>query len=67
MMIENENDDDDRPQLSADTLQILQEWQQEQETNKTGNNTQEDWVRVPRCYSHCRTRPMSNGGHDRFF
>jgi len=37
-------DDDDPPQLSAETLKALQEWQQEQEQNKETNRPQEDWV-----------------------
>ena len=37
-------DDDDAPQLSAETLQILQEWQREQQENEAANLPQEDWV-----------------------
>jgi hypothetical protein len=37
-------DNDDPPQLSAETLKALQEWQQEQEENKAANVPQEDWV-----------------------
>ena len=39
-------DDDDAPQLSAETLKILQEWQREQQESETANQPQEDWV----CY-----------------
>jgi hypothetical protein len=38
------DDDDGPPQLSAETLKALQEWQQEQEQNKAANTPQEDWV-----------------------
>ncbi len=38
------DDDNDPPQLSAETLKALQEWQQEQEQNKETNKPQEDWV-----------------------
>lgn len=37
-------DDDDAPQLSAETLKILQEWQKEQQENQAANIPQEDWV-----------------------
>ena len=42
MMVGN---DDDSPQLSAETLKALQEWRQEQEENKAANVPVEDWVR----------------------
>ncbi len=38
------DDDDGPPQLSAETLKALQEWQQEQEQNKEANVPKEDWV-----------------------
>ena len=38
-------DDDDAPQLSAETLKALQEWQREQQENEAANLPQEDWVR----------------------
>ncbi|CAF0956831.1 unnamed protein product [Rotaria magnacalcarata] len=38
-----DDDDDGPPQLSAETLKALQEWQQEQENNKTNNVPGEDW------------------------
>lgn len=38
------NDDDGPPQLSADTLKALQEWQQEQELSRAAEVPQEDWV-----------------------
>lgn len=37
-------DNDDAPQLSAETLKILQEWQKEQQENQAANIPQEDWV-----------------------
>ncbi|CAF1071607.1 unnamed protein product [Rotaria sp. Silwood1] len=37
------DDDDGPPQLSAETLKVLQEWQQEQEQNKANNEPKEDW------------------------
>ncbi|CAF0839879.1 unnamed protein product [Adineta steineri] len=37
------DDNDDQPQLSAETLKALQEWQQEQEQNNAANKPQEDW------------------------
>ncbi|CAF1501495.1 unnamed protein product [Adineta ricciae] len=40
-MIDTENDGP--PQLSAETLKALQEWQQEQEQNRAANRPQEDW------------------------
>ena len=43
------NDDDDAPQLSAETLKILQEWQKEQQENQAANIPREDWV-CPRCF-----------------
>lgn len=39
-------EDDGPPQLSAETLKALQEWQQEQEQNRVANVPQEDWVSV---------------------
>ncbi|CAM4793413.1 unnamed protein product [Rotaria magnacalcarata] len=39
-----DDDDDGPPQLSAETLKALQEWQQEQENNKTNNVPGEDWI-----------------------
>lgn len=36
--------DDDPPQLSAETLKALQEWQQEQEQNRAAHINEEDWV-----------------------
>ena len=42
-MISND-DDDDSPQLSAETLKILQEWKHEQEQNKAFNVPKENWV-----------------------
>ena len=36
--------DDDRPQLSADTLKALQEGRDEQEQNRAANVNEEDWV-----------------------
>jgi hypothetical protein len=45
-MIANDDDDDGPPQLSAETLKALQEWQQEQEENKAANVPQEDWVNI---------------------
>jgi hypothetical protein len=48
-----DNDDDDGlPQLSAETLKALQEWQQEQEENKAANVPQEDWVSQLKNYSY---------------
>ncbi len=38
------DDDDGTPQLSAETLKALQEWQQEQQQNTAANVPQEDWV-----------------------
>ena len=43
-MIVNNNDDDDTPKLSAETLKALLDWQQEQEQHKADNVPQEDWV-----------------------
>lgn len=43
-------DNDDAPQLSAETLKILQEWQKEQQENQAANIPQEDWVCS--CYFH---------------
>lgn len=43
-MIDNNDDDDGSPQLSAETLKILQEWQQEQEKSEETSAPQEDWV-----------------------
>jgi len=45
-MIANDDDDDGPPQLSAETLKALQEWQREQEENKAANVPQEDWVNI---------------------
>jgi hypothetical protein len=45
-MIVDDDDDDGPPQLSAETLKVLQQWQQEQEQNKADNLPQEDWVSV---------------------
>jgi len=36
-------DDDDQPQLSAETLKALEEWRQEQEANRAANVNEEDW------------------------
>ena len=38
------DNDEGPPQLSADTLKALQEWQQEQEQHRAANMTDEDWV-----------------------
>ncbi|CAF0807897.1 unnamed protein product [Rotaria sordida] len=37
------DDDDGPPQLSAETLKVLQEWQQEQQQNKATDEPKEDW------------------------
>ena len=42
-----DTEDDGPPQLSAETLKALQEWQQEQEQDRAANLPQEDWVSVP--------------------
>lgn len=39
-------DDDDQPQLSAETLKALEEWRQEQEANRAANIDEEDWVKI---------------------
>jgi len=54
------DDDDGPPQLSAETLKALQEWQQEQEQNKEANVPQEDWVSQLNKLTFCRVLIIPN-------